>query len=101
MPKVSTSYKPGQSGNPKGRPKKGYSITETVKSMLNAKPEIKQALANKVLEKALKGDIAAQKMIWQYMDGMPQQDITSGGDKIGTRIDVNALLVKVYGKSRK
>lgn len=79
-----TKFKPGESGNPNGRPPKGYSITETVRAMLNEKPEIKHALATKVMEAALKGDIAAQKMIWQYMDGMPKQavDLTSKGEQV-------------------
>lgn len=70
-----TAWKPGESGNPNGRPPKGYSITETMKAMLGEKPEIKDALGRKVLEMALKGDIAALKLVWQYMDGMPKQEV--------------------------
>jgi len=81
MPKVKTSWKPGESGNPNGRPLKGYSITETIKAMLKAKPEIKQALGNKILSKALQGDVTAIKMLWQYMDGMPAQTMKLEGDK--------------------
>lgn len=86
MPKVSTSYKKGQSGNPKGRPPQGYSITEWFKNMLNSRPEVKDAIGNSILKKALEGDTTAQKLVWNYLDGMPLQknetDITSGGDKI-------------------
>ena len=79
-----TAWKEGQSGNPNGRPPKGYSITETIKAMMDEKPEIKKALGNKILEMALKGDITAMKTLWQYMDGMPKQttDITSGGEPL-------------------
>lgn len=82
------SFKPGQSGNPNGRPPKGYSITEMFKSMLAEKPEIKQALTNAILKKALSGDPSAQKMIWGYMDGMPQQktDLTSDGKKLDSLV---------------
>jgi len=78
MPKVSTSYKPGQSGNLNGRPKKGYSITEWFKEMLASKPEVKDALGKSIIKKALEGDSAAQRLVWNYMDGMPKQkaDIT-------------------------
>ena len=81
---VSTSWKPGESGNPNGRPKKGYSITEWFQEMFKAQPEVKDALAKSIVKKALEGDIAAQKLVWNYMDGMPQQktDITSGGKPI-------------------
>lgn len=69
------SFKPGQSGNPNGRPPKGYSITEWFKSMLNSKPEVKDAIGKSIMKKALEGDTTAQKMVWQYMDGMPKQTI--------------------------
>lgn len=83
-PNPKNQFIKGKSGNPDGRPPKGYSITETIKAMLGAKPEIKQALSNKILEMALKGDITAMKTLWQYMDGMPKQttDITSGGEPL-------------------
>jgi hypothetical protein len=79
-------FKPGQSGNPAGRPLKGYSITDTFKQMLGEKPEVKKALVNKILKQALDGDTPAAKMIWQYMDGMPSQsmDLTSKGESIKT-----------------
>lgn len=84
MPKVSTSYKPGESGNPNGRPPKGYSITEMMKEMLSSKPEVKETLGKVIITKALEGDITAIKTVWQYMDGMPKQaiDHTSDGEKI-------------------
>ena len=59
-----TSFKPGQTGNPKGRPHKGYSISETIREMMAEKTEIKRKLASKVIEIALKGDLAAIKTIW-------------------------------------
>jgi len=79
------SYKPGQSGNLKGRPKKGHSITETIREMMDEQPEIKKALGQKILKMAMDGDITAMKTIWNYLDGMPQQntDITTLGEKIG------------------
>ena len=84
MPKVKTSYKPGQSGNLKGAPKKGYSITEWFKDMLDSKPEVKDAIGKSIMKKALEGDVAAQRLVWSYMDGMPKQaiDHTSNGNTI-------------------
>lgn len=66
-------WKPGESGNPLGRPKKGHSITETIRAMMDERPEIKKALAAKVLQMASEGDITAMKTIWNYIDGMPTQ----------------------------
>jgi hypothetical protein len=72
------TFRPGQSGNPKGRPSKGYSITEMMKEMLGSDPEIKKSLGERIIALALKGDIAAIKLVWNYMDGMPKQTIEGG-----------------------
>lgn len=85
---VSTSWKPGESGNPNGRPPKGYSITEWFKNMLNSNPEVKDAIGKSIMKKALEGDTTAQKMVWQYMDGMPQQKIEHEG---GVEIKITNL----------
>lgn len=83
-PNPKNQFEPGQSGNPNGRPKKGYSITEWFREMLDSKPEVKDAIGKSIMKKALEGDTAAQKMVWQYMDGMPKQstDITSNGQSL-------------------
>jgi len=75
-------FEKGKSGNPKGRPPKGYSITEWFQDMLGSDPEAKEKMGRAIWAKALRGDIAAQKLVWNYMDGMPQHDVTSGGEKI-------------------
>lgn len=67
----STSYSQGESGNPNGRPKKSYSISETFREMFCADPSLKKKLARKILDKALVGDMSACKLIWSYMDGLP------------------------------
>lgn len=66
-------WKPGESGNPNGRPPKGHSITDTIRAMMDEKPEIKKALGAKILQSAADGDITAMKLIWNYLDGMPTQ----------------------------
>ncbi len=70
----------GISANPKGRPPKGYSITEWFKEMLKSNPEIKNKIGNAIVRKALKGDVTAQKLVWGYMDGMPPQEIKATGE---------------------
>ena len=80
MGKTKTSFKKGQTGNPKGRPPQGYSITETVRSMLGANPQIKQELTQKVIDLAQAGDLVALKLLWNYMDGMPAQGLEIKAD---------------------
>lgn len=79
------TFKPGQSGNPNGRPPKGYSITEMMREMLASKPEIKDAIGKVIAQKAMEGDRDAIRLLWQYMDGMPSQsvDLTSKGEQLG------------------
>ena len=72
-----------QNINRKGRPKKGYSITEMMKEMLEALPEIKLAIGQSIVKSALKGDNAAQKLLWNYMDGMPTQAVELTGEEGG------------------
>ncbi len=78
-PNVETRFRSGQSGNPNGRPLKGYSITEWFKEMLNSDPDVRERLGRSILNKALDGDIAAIKLIWNHLDGIPRQatDISS------------------------
>lgn len=68
-----------QNINRKGRPPKGYSITEMMREMLDSKPEVKEAIGKVIAKKALEGDLTAIKTLWQYMDGMPQQRIEHSG----------------------
>lgn len=83
-PNPKNQWKPGESGNPNGRPPKGYSITEWFKEFIASKEDdqIREAIGKKLLGKALEGDLAAIRLIWNYMDGMPPQDLTSKGEKI-------------------
>lgn len=78
------AWKPGESGNPNGRPKKGYSITEMMQEMLANEPDKKRALGEAILAKAMSGDVAAQKAIWNYMDGMPTQGLELTGKDGGS-----------------
>lgn len=92
MVKTSTSFKEGQSGNPNGRPPKGYSITEMMKEMLANKPEIKQSIGAVIAAKAMEGDPTAIKTLWQYMDGMPKQAVEMTGEG-GGPLQVNIKMV--------
>ena len=84
MGKNKTSFKKGNNANPKGRPKKGYSITEMMKEMLDSEPDLKKAIGQQIAKKALQGDQSAVRMLWNYMDGLPREslDLTSGGKPI-------------------
>lgn len=74
-------WQPGESGNPNGRPPKGTAITDVMRQMLEEKPEIKRALMSKLLEMAIKGDLAAIREVIDRMDGRAKQSVELSGDE--------------------
>ena len=64
----------GNSGGP-GRPKGSLSIKDLVRQHLQDNPE---ELADFVRHFILKN----RELAWQMLEGRPQQDVTSGGEKI-------------------
>lgn len=77
-------------GNPGGgRPPGSFSITELVRKELEKVPEGQekgkektyiQLFIHKLLLKAIRdGDVATQKLIWNYMDGLPKESIDLTG----------------------
>lgn len=81
-------WKAGESGNPAGRPKKGLAVTDVMHQMLEEKPEIKKALAAKLFEMAIGGDITAIRELLNRLEGMPKQENEmTGGLEINTNIN--------------
>gem|GEM_PF-5523735 len=50
--------------------------------MLKSNPDVKEAIGKSITEKAVAGDTAAQKLVWQYMDGLPTQPVDYRGQPI-------------------
>lgn len=86
---------PGTSPNPAGKPPGTLSITALIKQKLEQealtttgeKKKYVLLLIESMLNNAIKkGDHNAQKMIWNYIDGMPKGslDLTTKGQKINT-----------------
>jgi hypothetical protein len=84
--------KKGEVKNPNGRPKGALSLTNQVKEILREVGEMKDSkgkkikmtkakmLAISIITRAIKGNDNMSKLVWNYLDGMPTQDITGKFD---------------------
>jgi len=70
MPKEDTQFKPGQSGNPSGKPKGTISLTAAIRRKFITDPERLDRIAERVidtLEKEIRD--ATLKELWARLDG--------------------------------
>ena len=99
-PPLEAQWKPGQSGNPNGRPK-GNIVDELLKALHEeldtekGKVKIGRAVAQKLLQAALKGDLRATNQILDFTESKPKQSVEhSGPDGQPIAVSVVDLLTK-------
>ena len=76
-------WKPGQSGNPQGRPRKGHALSESLRRELEQTAETvgsdgqvrtkADVIAEKAVELAMGGDVAAIKFLADRLEGKAAQ----------------------------
>lgn len=94
-PPVATQFKPGKSGNPKGKPPGTVSLLAHLKRFLAEAPEGErrtraEMLSEQTWKDAMRGDSAARKLCWEYIDGAATQHIALTGANGGpVEVDVN------------
>jgi hypothetical protein len=77
-------FKPGVSGNPKGRPKGSISIKDLVRKHLENNPEdLKEFVSHFIKDN--------RELAWQMLEGRPSQDLTSKGEAINPAPIYNAI----------
>ncbi len=103
-------FKKGESGNPNGRPKGTFSLTEMIRQKLQECPpeyaKDKKTYADLLITSMFhKGivekDNGTQKLIMNYIEGMPKQsiDMTSQGEKITYYLPKNDIAVETPPKT--
>ena len=78
MPGESTRFKPGQSGNPGGRPKKKH-VTEALLAAIGDDPVLLAKAARALLKRMAKGDTNAAVFVRDTVDGKPAQTVQVSG----------------------
>ncbi len=95
MAKTSTSFKKGEIHNAKGRPKKEWTMRGLIREAMEEFHESgvpwKKVMTNKLVSLAVSGDIVAIKEVNNRLDGMPQQDVTSGGEAIKSMVMIDTI----------
>lgn len=71
-PSLETRFKPGESGNPKGRPKGRFSITSQIIDYLKNNPHKNEEIISWLLNNR-------KDLVWQMIDPKPPQDLNVGG----------------------
>ncbi len=95
MAENQTSFKPGQSGNPNGRPKREWTWAGLLEEAMEEQDETGESYKKIIVRKArtlgIKGDMTAIKEIMNRMDGMPKQamDMDMSGNVI---IDIGDII---------
>lgn len=79
-------FKPGESGNPEGRPKGSKNLSTILREMLELEIEVdgvkitqKDAMIKKLIKKSTDGDIKAIQEIFDRTEGKAKQEIKLDG----------------------
>lgn len=85
MPNEKSLWKPGQSGNPHGRPKAEWTWAGVIKQVvdeLNPKTnnEFKRDMVKALVTEVIRGNSQAAKILMDRTDGLPSQEIKQSGN---------------------
>lgn len=68
-------WKKGESGNPGGRPKHAKLLTDAIRMELARDPKRARRIAVQLLDMAEDGDVNAAKLVFERLEGKPDQQI--------------------------
>lgn len=84
-PSNGKKFQPGQSGNPKGRPKKIPALDKLLSEVLGSADDEDsemKAVIEALIKRAKKGDVRAAEVLLDRSYGKPKQEIALDGLKI-------------------
>jgi hypothetical protein len=90
------AFQPGVSGNPNGRPKEIMGAAYR-RALLRKIPNdadgriFADAVAQKMIDMAMKGDVKAVAEVTDRIDGKPSQSVTMGGDGSSISIQIASM----------
>lgn len=92
-------WKPGQSGNPNGRPKKEYSLTDGLREYVaetdpDKKKLRKDVLVEKLYTLAQRGDLQAIREVWDRLEGTTSKTETNVNVGIQNIVITDEMLEK-------
>lgn len=90
-------WKPGKSGNPKGRPRGSVSLVSALKRELRRRPEHADEIARAMIEAAKGGDRAALgfvRVLLDRLDGAVCQEV-----QVSERADPKDFLLDLSGRA--
>jgi hypothetical protein len=83
-------FEKGQSGNPRGRPRKKRSLTEALEKELGKKRATgktgKAELARTLVDLALDGDATAIRYVFDRTDGRPKETVAVENDILSAKL---------------
>lgn len=91
-----TAFKPGQSGNPRGRPPKGYALADLLNDELDRLDQRKKVVRT-LITAAVNGDMQAVKIIFDRIDGKARETIdlnATAANPDATRMIIEAALAE-------
>jgi Family of unknown function (DUF5681) len=101
-PPKGTQFKPGHTGNPKGRPK-GSSLQRLLKDLLEFEAGGKSSgelIVEQLIKKACRGNLKAIEIVLDRIEGKARQRIDVGGtDGAPIPISIVETIDRFYGKS--
>jgi hypothetical protein len=95
-------WKPGQSGNPKGRPKKGSTWAEILRDVAERivpnsdEKTFKEVVAVRLFSEAVEGNVSAMKVIFNRMDGPPKIPLENPSESAEDAEAIAQLLQEMY-----